>query len=293
MKLGLGTVQFGLDYGIANYAGHTPIAEVKEIIRIAEQNGIRVLDTAAGYGTSEESLGYALPEVHQFKIVTKTPSFNAAITREHCDLLKSTFYKSLKKMNCQRLYGLLMHNANDLSQINGGYLLEQLLFFKNSGLVEKIGVSVYTAEQIDKVLDIFIPDLIQLPLNVFDQRLIHSGHLKQLKSRGVEIHVRSVFLQGLLLMGLEKIPPFFNSIRTHIQAYQQFLKEAGISAVSAAIMFAEAQKEVDCVLVGVDNHTQLQEILAGHSISPKHITNINKFAVANEFYLNPSNWPRK
>lgn len=291
MQLGLGTVQFGLDYGIANARGMTPRPEVERILALAGDNGIRVLDTATMYGDSEAVLGITLPAKHDFKIVTKTPNFKTGrITDYHVKQLRSAFANSLEKMKQDKLYGLLLHHADDLLCSGGELLFEEMKRLVAAGLVEKIGISVYDGSQIDSVLSHFVPDLIQLPVSIFDQRLIRDGHLEKLKNLGVEIHARSVFLQGLLLMNPASIPDYFAPLRDHFRRFEAFLQMRDLSRIQGALLFAAQQPELDTVLVGVCSAEQLGNILNALRTLPQDRVDMARFAWSDERYLNPSNW---
>jgi aryl-alcohol dehydrogenase-like predicted oxidoreductase len=289
-KLGLGTVQFGLDYGISNQSGQTPYDEVVKILAVARNHDIKILDTAALYGNSEETLGKAVLAEDSFSIVTKTPRFEASVIgSSEIHTFVEVFQRSLTRLNRSSVYGLLMHNVNDLFLENGVLLFDQMVDFKKQGLVEKIGVSVYTGEQIDRVLDYYPIDLIQVPMNVLDQRLIQSGHLRKLKKLNVEIHARSAFLQGLLLMDPEKLPSHFDLIRVRLKSYFQFLCSKGFSPVQGAIQFVMAIPEVDQVICGVNDHLQLQEICA-QLFNQVNLEEFEAFASNDDRILNPSNW---
>jgi len=289
MKLGLGTAQFGLDYGVANKEGKTPPEEVIKILEVAAQNGVQVIDTGSLYGTSEDALGEALPHDHGFSIVTKTPQFKKDyITLQDATLLEDTFYQSLSKMHQVSSYGLLIYNADDLLAKNGYLLMERLQNLKQRGLIEKIGVSVYTGDQIDGVLGKFQVDIVQLPINVFDQRLIQSGHLLKLNKLGIEVHARSVFLQGLLIMDPYSLPLYFDSAREHLVKYHEALQRQGVSAVQAALDFMAGLSEVDIVICGVNDHLQLLEICSRYkSAAAKDFA---EFATKDVAIVDPSKW---
>ena len=286
MKLGLGTVQFGLDYGITNQQGQTPESEAAGILALAASEGIQVIDTAALYGSSEEVLGRVLPADHRFRIVTKSPRFG----NDQADgqVLEDAFMRSLKNLRQGSLYGLLVHHADDLLSTSGNALMDRMQELKRRGLVQKTGVSVYTASQIDHLMDRFAIDVIQLPVNVLDQRLIRSGHLAKLKQAGVEIHARSVFLQGLLLMEARDLPPFFEPIRGHLEGYHAYLRQRGISPLRAALGFAVSIPEIDVIVCGVNNRMQLNEIIDNTSaLDPADFA---PFAVSDEAMVDPSRW---
>ncbi|MEW5995005.1 MAG: aldo/keto reductase, partial [Candidatus Zixiibacteriota bacterium] len=173
---------------MSNRLGRAPKSEVGRILDYAAASGIGLLDTAAAYGISEAVLGETLSPGHPFRIVTKTrPCHCAAVTAPEQKRVVETFHRSLRKLKQPRVYGLLVHNADDLLLPGGELLVDALHQLKAAGLVEKIGVSVYIGDQIDAVARIFTPDLVQLPVNLLDQRLIHGGHLTRLKQAGVEI----------------------------------------------------------------------------------------------------------
>lgn len=289
MKIGLGTVQFGLDYGISNREGRTSPDEVVRIIEVAKQYSIAVIDTAALYGTSEEVLGYALPQGNDFKLVTKTIRLDSnRITASEIGQLERAFSASLKKLRTHSIYGLMLHNPDDLLAQGGEVLFECLRFQQESGRVKKIGVSVYTGDQIDRILDRFEIDLVQLPINVLDQRLLSGGHLALLKSRGVEIHARSAFLQGLLLMDPETLPFYFDRAKKLLKDYHKFLQSNGITPVQAALGFLAGRNEIDVVICGVNNHRQLIELCK--STQPLTGVDFTPFALEDPNILNPSLW---
>lgn len=290
MKVALGTVQFGVNYGISNKAGKTSQAEVGAILTTAWSNGVSVIDTASLYGDSEEVLGQSLPANTGFKIVTKTPQF-AKQTLDGTDAqqLEDTLRSSLAKLGTVSVYGLLIHRADDLLLPGGALLVERLLRLKQDGLVSKVGVSVYSGQQIDQVLEWFPMDLIQLPINVLDQRLLQSGHLKKLKSAGVEIHARSAFLQGLLLMELQDIPGYFDSVRGRLESYHRFIKEHNLTPLQAALGFVSGIPEIDQVVCGVNDARQLREICKAAQ-AKVDFRAFADFSIPDEAMINPALW---
>jgi len=292
MKIGLGTVQFGLDYGVSNQQGITPGAEVKDILTLAWESGITILDTAASYGVSEEVIGKSIPEGMPFKIVTKTPPFKKErIDKADAATLKASFRQSLKKLRKPAIYGLLVHHAADLLVHGGPYLWQAMEELKAAGLVAKIGVSVYSPQEIDELLERYLPDLIQLPVNVFDQRMIQGGHLRRLKDRGIEIHSRSVFLQGLLLMPPEEIAPYFDTIKPVIMQYHSAMQNKRITPLTAALGFVYQQAEIDHIIVGVNNRLHLEEIIkVVGDIQTSGKLDFSNYAVHDESIINPALW---
>lgn len=290
MKIGLGAAQFGLDYGVSNRGGQTYQQEVEKILAVAATNGVDMIDTAASYGDSEAVLGRALTSNNEFKLITKTRSFaGKAITEDDAQELEKTFRCSLEKLGRSSVYGLLVHQADDLLCRGGDMLMERMKVLQGAGLVKKIGISVYSAEQIDRLLANYDFDLIQLPVNLLDQRLIKSGHLVKLKARNVEIHARSVFLQGLVLMPPETLPLFFKPIRAHLETCRRAFDAKGISPLMAALAFASGVYELDAIICGVNDHAQLEGICAA-ARATTDIADFGQFALDDEVFLNPANW---
>lgn len=291
MKLGLGTVQFGLDYGISNPRGQVPEGEVARILQVARQAGVEVLDTAFEYGRSEEVLGRHLAAEDRIQVVTKTPGFRSArVSRDDANLLRTSFLLSLKRLRRAQVYGLLAHHAPDLLAEGGELLYAEMAALKREGLVQKIGVSVYTGQQLDALLPRFAVDLVQLPINVLDQRLLADGHLGRLKAAGVEVHARSAFLQGLLLMDPGRIDSRFSTVRDHLAQYHAFLRRAGVNPVHAALGFVAGLSEVDHVIVGVVDVEQLQEVLNTAARPILERDQFACFAWPDEAILDPSRW---
>ncbi len=278
MKLALGTVQFGLNYGVTNQNGQVAIEEVKSILNFAKDNGIDTLDTASGYGNSEQVLGKV--GVDDCQIITKTTSLKNGIN----GVIKG-FYQSLESLNKKAVDGLLIHDINEVSGKEFNDLFRKLNELKQQGLVNKIGFSTYTPEQVDFLLKNFDFDIVQLPFNVFDNRLIQGGQLKSLKNKGVEIHARSIFLQGVLL-DFDNLSDYFLTWKDQFDAYQVIVSDSKLTLLEYALNFVLSVKEVDKVLVGVNSEGQLKEIVQ----SVKSQSDINAYSVNDVNLLNPSLW---
>lgn len=202
-KLALGTVQLGLDYGISNNQGRVSIKNAQQLLMQAESLSIDMLDTAAMYGSSERVLGQIAND--SFKLVTKL-----AIDTDATINVSQLLQESLIKLRKRTIYGVMLHDANVLNSPQSIEIALQLAELKAKGLVHKIGMSLYFPEQI-KLFEILKPDIIQIPLNVLDQRFLQDGLLTKMKEQGIEIHVRSAFLQGLLLMSPKSRSHFFRN----------------------------------------------------------------------------------
>lgn len=281
MKLALGTAQFGLDYGIANNNGQVAISEVKNILGYAKEKGILTLDTASGYGNSEQILGGF--GVDDYKIITKTIPLKNGVN----GVIKA-FHQSLDNLNVDQVYGLLIHNIVDTKDKMFGDLLNKLNKLKEEGVINKIGFSIYTPHQVGFLLKNFDFDLIQLPFNILDRRMIDSGMLALLHSKDIEIHARSVFLQGLLLMSEKNRPNKFNRWSSLWNIWHKWLNDNKITALEATIRHTISVPEISKVFFGVDSFYQLKEIfIASSGTLPK---------IPDELYtddsdlLNPMNW---
>lgn len=288
-KIALGTVQFGIDYGINSSQGLTQPEEVKSILNYARSMDVDLLDTAPAYGNSEEVLGKA--NVDDFKIVTKTRYFdNFEISSSDVDSIKNDFSCSLLDLRQSCIYGLLIHNATDLLKPGSKKLFNQLKEFKQEKKICKIGVSVYDNYQLQSIIENFDIDIVQLPFNILDKRLIDSGMLKTLQNRGIEVHARSVFLQGLLLMTNQNRPSKFKRWSALWKMWDDWLHDNKITALEATIRYVISMSEIEKVLVGVKTTEQLKEIIA---VPNGNLPEIPKEFFINDVYLlNPSNWAK-
>jgi aryl-alcohol dehydrogenase-like predicted oxidoreductase len=277
-KLALGTVQFGLDYGITNQNGQVSIIEVENILQMAEDSGIDTLDTASAYGNGEEVLGRV--GVDNFQIVTKTASLNGGVN----EVIKR-FHQSLNNLNKANVDGLLIHDIDEVDYKQFDALFSRLNELKKEGMVNKIGFSTYTPGQIDFLLKNYDFDLIQVPFNVFDNRLIQGGQLKALNNKGIEVHARSVFLQGLLL-DFKNLPGYFSTWKKEFNDYQEIVKDSGLSLIEYALNFAINTQEIDKVLVGVNSKKQLTEIIQ----VVNEQSNLDAYSINDLDLLNPGLW---
>ena len=258
-RLALGTVQFGLDYGIANAAGRVTSSEARAIIHQAELNGLDTLDTAIAYGGSEDTLGSV--GVEGWNVVTKLPMLPTDC-QDVGDWVSTQIKQSLSRLGIAQLQAVLLHSPTDLLGRNGRSLAQGLEGIKADGLARQIGVSVYTPDQLEALMAIMSLDLVQAPLNVLDDSLVASGWSGRLKDQGTEIHVRSVFLQGLLLMPSGQRPIKFSRWADIWAEWSHWLEHTGLTPLQACLAYVLSFVEVDRVIVGVDSLTQLNEIFA-------------------------------
>lgn len=267
MKLALGTAQFGLNYGVANSSGKMSYEEAESIIRFGSENGIDTIDTAINYGDSEGRLGRI--GIREFNVISKLPE----IPDECLNIsawIESEVRASLIRLGLNSLYGLLLHRPHQLFEKNGKEIYLALLLLKDAGLVRKVGISIYDPAELNQLLTNFEFDLVQAPFNLLDRRLINGGWLEILNGRGIELHVRSVFLQGLLLLKINERPARFNPWLPLWKEYDDWLTDIKISPAQACLRYAVSFSGIAKIIIGVDNVMQLKELmLASEGESPK------------------------
>ena len=271
-KIGIGTVQFGTDYGISNEQGKTKPEGVKAILNYAREAGIDTLDTASAYGNAEEVLGQN--DLRSFSIVSKfMPPENGHVA----DQLNST----LNALQIDQLHGYLAHRPQAIIENPDEW--KRLNNLKDQGLIRKIGFSLNHPEELKNLLDKKLhPDLIQVPYNYFDRRF--EDFIQKFHSEGCEVHTRSTFLQGLFFVHPKKLGQHFNEIKPSLKRLQDSTKNLS----GFLLKFVLNQPHIDKVIVGVENLSQLKSNLKDINESyeyPPFNTSIS------ENILNPSRWP--
>ncbi len=245
-KIGLGTVQFGLNYGINNSVGQVEGEEVKRILQKAQEVGIQTLDTARAYGNSEKVLGEYISNVDFFEIVSK-------FSKSPNEILNS-----LQFLKAEKLYGYLFHSFSVF--LESPSFFDSLLQLKKEQKVDKIGFSLYYPHELEKLFDQNIVfDLVQIPYNIFDRRFEYL--FPELKKRNIEVHVRSIFLQGLFFMPPEKLSAHFDDIKSKLRKLQLQAKEMQLSLATLPLYFVLQNSDIDKAILGVSSVRDLQENL--------------------------------
>jgi aryl-alcohol dehydrogenase-like predicted oxidoreductase len=287
MRLALGTVQFGLSYGIANQNGQVSRSDARAMLQFATASGIDTLDTAIAYGESEMCLGEV--GAQGFRLITKLP----AVPDGCADVdgwIKAQVAASLTRLGVKVVYGLLLHCPDQLLGDSGKILYRSLQGLKDAGLIQKIGISVYSPTVLEALTAQYRFDLIQAPFNLVDRRLHTSGWMKRLKDDGVEIHTRSAFLQGLLLMPHANIPIKFSAWSGLWKKWHDWLAQYNISAVQACLAFPLDFPEIDRVVVGADSLIQLGQIVSvANRVTTVELPDLHCDAVN---LINPAHWNR-
>lgn len=285
MKLALGTVQFGLDYGAFGKKAKSPLDEVARLLDCAAERGINVLDTAGAYGNSEDVLG-ELGAPKRFSIVTKVESL--AGSKQPDAQVKSLFERSLKRLKCDRVEALMAHSAADLLGPNGDDIWAVFEALLSAGSVGRIGVSVYSPEEADALIKRYPLGIIQLPFSVFDQRALTSGLFDRLKAAQVEVHARSLFLQGFVLSDRKTLPTGLKAYSDLLARFHAICTTAGTTPLAAALGFADSQTGLDKLVVGVRSVAELNDI--GSAISAAPQLDLADCASTDQSLINPSLW---
>jgi aryl-alcohol dehydrogenase-like predicted oxidoreductase len=285
-KLILGTVQMGLPYGINNSNGQTSLIDSLEILKVAYDYGLRYLDTAEAYGTSHHVIGKfheKFPD-NKFEVITKFPH---VIT----DGVEANLKRYLKDLKVDYLSGLLFHSYQSY-QDNKKHFMPLLAEFKKTGLVRSLGVSVYTNEEIEEVINDENIDIVQFPYNALDNRNLRGEVLYKAKKRGKLVHTRSCFLQGLFFSPLDSNNKIVNMLNNELSEIHEISRTTQISIKRMALNYCIQDDLIDNVLIGVDNVQQLIENLEDSTseVADEMFHKINKVHVKNLNLLNPSLW---
>lgn len=261
-KIALGTVQFGMNYGISNTTGQVTSDEIAKILEYCKSYDIDTLDTAQGYGESEKVLSQF--DLSSFKVITKL-------------IGDARLETSLENLKVSCVYGLMFHRENECNDKTW----KQFEEYKAQGLVKKIGVSVYTPKTLESLIERYPIEIVQFPLNILDQSFVPL--LPKLKAKNIEVHTRSTFLQGLLLM--EQIPVYFNPVKDIINSIPK-------PRLEHTLNFGKQQKDVDKMVLGVTRLQDLQEIVEAYSKAVSE-SDYSQYVITDEKYINPSLWQVK
>jgi spore coat polysaccharide biosynthesis protein SpsF (cytidylyltransferase family)/aryl-alcohol dehydrogenase-like predicted oxidoreductase len=283
-RIGIGTVQFGTIYGITNLRGQVDRPTVTEILRVARDAGVELLDTAALYGEAERVLGEMALKVPGYSIITKTTTSAVGI-----DGVVERARQSHKILGGRPLHGLLVHSAPDLQSDNGPELWAALLRLRDEGLFAKIGISAYAT---DAPLDLarrYRPDIMQVPVSVLDQRLVRNGTLRAMKDCGVEIHARSVFLQGAMFLDPSDLPLGLRHVQPALSTFHRHLRDLGLTPAEAGMGYPLSIPEIDRVIVGMSSVDEAQQILDASANTRSDVA-WESLAIDDEILLDPRLW---
>ena len=257
-KIIVGSANFDQQYGVKkNFIKKN---EIKKLFNLAAKNKIKVIDTSPLYKESEKIIGQI--NNNRFKVISKIPKKPKNIKKkEIVDWLKKSAINSLANLKIKKFECLLLQDANSLLSKNGKEIYKGMRSIKKSEITSKIGISIYDFKTLGQIIKRFKFDLVQAPLNIFDQRLIETGWLNKLKKRKIEVHVRSIFLQGILLLGRDQLPKKIKKFDRDWIKWENWLKLKNLKALQACSLFIFNQNKLDGVVIGFNNQNQLNQIL--------------------------------
>lgn len=298
MKIAVGTVQFGLSYGVANHAGQTPQAAAAEILARARAAGATYLDTAIGYGEAESVLGRIGAARDGWQIISKLPALPRDIAARDVEgWCRDALFASLDRLRADALSGLLLHRPDDLLGTNGAALADALHALRKDGLTGAVGISIYGPDDLDALhadpsrLPVLPLDIVQCPASALDRRLETSGWADRLQAAGTRIHLRSAFLQGLLLLPQSDLPDHLAHAADDLRRWHGWLAETGSSPLAAALRFAMSRGYAECAVLGMDSVDHLTQILeAARQDGPIPPAGV---ASRNPVLLDPRKWMKQ
>ncbi len=300
-KITLGTAQLGLNYGISNINRKPNMKTAIDILNFSFKKGINSFDTSPSYGNSEKIIGSFISsqekkDLDKIIIISKLPAINL---KE--EIFFDSLYKHIKEQINESLYNLkiktipfyLLHNAPDIF-IEDGLVIECLDELSNEGMIEKFGISGYNPEEVKASLRFKSIKVIQIPINIFDHRLIKTGLLKKLKEKDYIILARSIYLQGLFFLHPKKLPDRINSAEIYLKKLNKFTEDLKISIAKLAFLFVRDLPEITSLVIGAEKKQQIIENL--DLLKEKPLTNEVYNAILDEFneipqkIINPSLW---
>lgn len=285
-KLILGTVQLGIPYGINNHTGQPDQQTAHQILQTAWDGGIRLLDTAESYGNAQEVIGdYHFSQRNRFEVITKLQS------GKEPDSVIPSLMIDMELLKVDSLFGFMFHHLDLFKQ--NTETLKDLVHLKNEGKIQRIGVSVYSNDEIEFLLNYPEINLIQMPFNMLDNWYQRGEYIRQAKDNGIEIHVRSVFLQGLFFMPVTELPAKLNPLKSYLKKLHELCTQQQMSMEMAAMAYVLSRPEIDRVLLGVETPDQLSGNLKQINqleLSDEFLESVDAIQVAETELLSPVNW---
>ena len=284
-KICLGSANFGKYYGYKN--SKIKKKEISKIFKYARLKKINYVDTALNYPNSEKIIGR---NGYNLNIITKIPKIPNS-EKNPTIWIKKIILKSLKNLKTKKLYAVLFHHppyTNSKKQLS--LIIQYLEYLQKKKIIKKIGISVYNLHELKKSFSIYKFQIVQFQANVLDQRIINSKYLKILKKNKVEMHVRSIFLQGMLLSDVKNIPKKFKSLKNKLIFFDNWVKKKKITKLEACLRYLFFSSFIDKVVLGTNNYLQLKETIKTIEKIKQKIILPNQFKNFNSYLLNPKNW---
>lgn len=294
-QLCIGSVQFGLNYGITNFNGKVKEKEVKDILNLANKSKVNFIDTAKSYNDSEEVIGRNLSKNNKIKIITKFQiESNINSNKNLYEFLEDSLFDTLKKLNVNSLDALLFHNHNDLRTIKSEEIFKWLDSLKERKLINRVGVSIYSPEDL-KGLNLERIQLIQIPFSIYDQRFLKGGIINQLHKAGISVHLRSIFLQGLILEEPHLWPNTVSSdFKSHHECFFEKIRFSNLDLLEEVMRVPFFCKGVEAVVIGISSYNEFKQILSiwekFKKEKQKEINQYDNFAWNNINDIDPRKW---
>ena len=292
-RICIGSAQFGLNYGITNKKGRVEIKEITKILKCAQKENIFLIDTAQSYGNAEENLGKSASDINNFKIISKLPSQTKNKFNKMDQLFWENNYQNmLKKLNKNKLEGFLLHDTNDLIKEGSEYLMDWLYSLMQRGLTKNIGVSIYSKDDLNGInFNLF--KIVQLPLSIYDQRLLKDGTIKMLHEKGCFIFARSIFLQGLIVTKSSEWPKWINSnIIEHHKNLENLSRKKNSTLLDISIDFIRRQHELYAAVIGLTKINEFNSIISSwHQNQILNKSEQDLLALEDINLLDPRKWP--
>lgn len=262
MNIILGSAQIGLDYGVTNENGQPRNEIIYALLDTAYQNGIRKLDSAEYYGNANEKIGlYHRNSENKFDVINKI--FRYPVKEQNLSEYKDRLIKGLQGLSIPNYDTLMVHDPSLL--LSSQYYIDFLNSLKSEGIAKNLGVSVQSPTVIFDILDRVSLEVIQIPVNLFDQRALVSDVLSKLNALNIEVHARSIFLQGILLADITALPPYFSQYKSAFKQYETFRKKHDMNKLECALSFVASRHKIDNLVIGCQNAEELSEFFSFYS----------------------------
>lgn len=288
-KLIIGGAQLGSDYGISNKKLQTKYA-LDQLLNYSLKQNINLIDSAADYKTPKNIL-LNIAKKKKFKIISKIPQFKNENFKDYLNSIEPDMLSFLKNNQFNNYEVLFIHNSNDLNRVNGNLIYDRISDLKHKKITKKIGLSVYNLKDCIKFIKKFDFDVIQIPINVFNQNFIDHNFFKLIKKKKIQVHARSIFMQGLIFIHPNKINPYFDSVNNKFKIFNEDCNSDISKKISKSLEFLAQFKQIDKYVVGFNNKDQLKNFLKV-KLKKNNKMNYKKYKIIQQKYTNPSKWPK-
>ncbi len=289
-KLSIGSANFGINYSFGLKNGKLKQKSIDGILKRAKELGIKKIDTAQSYGDAEKKLGNF--NIKKYEVTTKLPYLTNKINKKNYEkIIFSYVNNSLKRLKVKKITTVLLHDVKDLKGKYSNEIFQSLLKLKKKRIIKRVGVSLYSINDLKFVVNKFRIDVVNFPFNVFDQRIKKTGWIKKLNNRKIRLTVRSIFLKGLLQNKLLQNNKSFSLWDKKFKKWRNFLCKENISPIEGCLNFVLNEKSIKEFVVGIDEVNQLNEVVNATKI--KKNINYNSLAISNKKLINPSKWNEK